>query len=223
MKASVPQQRTVRPPRAGDWVFAAAMLAIFAACYVLAEEWPFRAALFPQIVAVTGAVLSAIKLFGLGAASLRARRTAHDTAAVPPTRVVDLPAPPQSPAATETPAAAVGEDREAADPGAVHGELRIVDDDEEDDQGMEYVFASAGGRAWAAALAWITLFFVSFFVLGAYITVPVFALVYLRFSGKASWRAAASYALVTGVSIYYVFRELVFIPLPESVFPFLPF
>jgi hypothetical protein len=226
MEASVQQQRTVHAPRLGDWVFTATMLAVFVACYVLAEQWPFRAALFPQIVAVTGAVLSVLKLLGLGLATFRARRTAPGAAVVPSTRAADLPAqPPSSAEESENlrTAAAAGEEQVSAEPEAPHTGLTFVDDDQEDDQSMEYVFASAGGRAWVAALAWITLFFVSFFVLGAYITVPVFALVYLKFSGKASWLAATTYAVVTGVIIYYVFRELVFIPLPDSPVPFLPF
>jgi fatty acid desaturase len=100
-------------------------------------------------------------------------------------------------------------------------DLQIVDDDQEDDESLEYVFATAGARAWSASLAWITAFFVSFFVLGAFITVPLFALVYLRFAGKASWWAAAAYAVVTGALIFVVFRYVVFLPLPTGVIPFL--
>ena len=100
-------------------------------------------------------------------------------------------------------------------------DLQIVDDEQEEDESLEYVFATAGGRAWSASLAWITAFFVSFFVLGAFITVPLFALVYLRFAGKASWWAAAAYAVVTGALIFVVFRYVVFLPLPTGVIPFL--
>ncbi len=63
---------------------------------------------------------------------------------------------------------------------------------------MEYVFASAGGRAWIEAMSWIVAFFVAFFVLGAFVSVPLFALFYLRFSGKTSWLSAGIYAVVSG-------------------------
>ena len=106
---------------------------------------------------------------------------------------------------------------------AVPSELEIVDDDREDDASMEYVFATAGGRAWLEALSWIVVFFIAFFVLGAFVSVPLFALLYLKFSGRTSWLSAAIYAVVTGVLIYVMFRELVFIPLPTGVLPFLQF
>ena len=102
-------------------------------------------------------------------------------------------------------------------------ELELVDDDREDDASMEYVFATAGGRAWLEALSWIVVFFIAFFVLGAFVSVPLFAFLYLKFSGRTSWLSAAIYAVVTGVLIYVMFRELVFIPLPTGVLPFLQF
>jgi Tripartite tricarboxylate transporter TctB family len=213
-------------PRLGDWVIAAVMLALFATAYFLAEDWPFRAALFPQMVAIAGAALSVLKLVGLGLTAAKSRRAPEGLAVVPSTRAADLAAQPQdsSPeAGAVRVAAAEGEDRAVEDPAAPPTELTFVDDDREDDVSMEYVFASAGGRTWAASLAWIAAFFVLFFILGAYITVPLFALFYLKFAGKASWLGAAIYAVVVGGIIFYVFREVVYIPLPESVFPFLDF
>ncbi len=52
---------------------------------------------------------------------------------------------------------------------------------------------------------------------------PLFAFFYLRFSGRTSWLAAAIYAAVTGVLIYLVFQQLVYIPLPTGYIPFLQF
>lgn len=60
-------------------------------------------------------------------------------------------------------------------------------------------------------------------MLGAYITVPLFAFAYLLVVGKAKWWAALIYAVVTGLIIFVVFRDVVFIPLPESPFPGLGF
>lgn len=225
-EASVEQEQRGTGPRVGDWVFTVAMLAIFIAAYFLAQEWPFRAALFPQMVAIAGVGLAVLKLVGLTMATVRARRAPQGLGVAPSTRAADLPVQPlnSSPESESVRTAAVaGEEDKAAGPGASPSELTFVDDDKGDDESMEYVFASAGGRSWAASLAWITAFFVSFFVLGAFITVPLFAFLYLRFAGKTSWLASGIYAVVVGGIIYYVFRELVFIPLPESPFPFLGF
>jgi hypothetical protein len=86
------------------------------------------------------------------------------------------------------------------------------------DDSVEYVFASAGRRAWSAALAWIGGFFVALWLLGAVPTVPLFTLLYLRFAGKASWLAAAVYAAVAGVVVAGVFGRLLSIPMPTGVF-----
>lgn len=223
-QAAMARQQAVRAPRVGDWVIAAVMLAFFLAGYFLSFQWPFRAALFPQIVCLAGAALSVIKLAGFGLAAFGARRARRDVGGTPSTRPAVLAEQPRDPAPEsegDRAAAVAGEQERAADPAV--SDLTIVDDEREDDASMEYVFASAGGRAWAAAIAWIAAFFIAFFVFGAYITVPLFAFVYLRFSGRASWLASAIYAAVTGVIIFVVFRDLVFIPLPESVFPFLDF
>jgi hypothetical protein len=229
-KAQTPAPVTSHAPRAGDWVIAVALLALFATAFVMAQEWPFRAALFPMIIAVTGALMAVLKLLGLAFATLRAaRRGPQGAAVVPSERAADLPAQPMdsSPEAVNirTAAVAAEEKRERGEvsPDGKPADLQIVDDDQEDDESLEYVFATAGGRAWSASLAWITAFFVSFFVLGAYLTVPLFAFVYLRFAGRASWWAAALYAVVTGAVIYVVFNNVVFIPLPQAVFPFLQF
>lgn len=218
---------TVRRPRAGDWVFAVVMLAVFVAGFFLSQEWPFRAALFPIMVTVLGAVLSLFKIGGLVLQTMQGRRSVGGVAVVPSERAAELPGQPvdSSPESVNVRTAAVAAEGKQAEGNAdvTPAELQIVDDEQEEEQSTEYVFASAGGRAWAEALAWVTVFFVSFFVLGAYITVLLFAFVYLLLVGKAKWWAALIYAVVTGLIIFVVFREVVFIPLPESVFPGLGF
>jgi len=218
------EQKDGGAPRLGEWIIVAAMLVFFGGAYVLAQDWPFRAALFPQGVAGAGFALSVIRLVSL-LLHTRRGRSAQGVAVTPSTRAAELAAQPQSSSPESEmvrTAAAAGEEKQVAEEGAAEN-FEIVDDEQEDDASMEYVFASAGGRAWAEALGWIVAFFVSFFVLGAYITVPLFALIYLIIAGKAKWWAAALYAVVTGVLIFVVFRDVVFIPLPESVFPFLDF
>lgn len=198
VEATVAKENAVPGSPVGEWCIAGFLLFFFAFAYIAAQEWPFRAALFPQIVAAVGFVLTALRILGLVVETRRARR-----------------APATAPA--------VAADADVVQAKGKISDVTLVDDEAEEDESMEYVFASAGGRAWVEALVGITVFFVSFFVLGAFITVPLFALVYLRFSGRASWLASAIYAAVTGLIIFFVFRELVFIPLPESVFPFLDF
>lgn len=183
-------------PRAGDLIFGLAALVFFVAGFLLSREWPSRAALFPTIVTLLGIGLSGLKVITVTRLLIRHRRDGANG---------------NLPGIDDPPAQAEGSDVE----------IVVADDEQLADAGAEYVFASAGSRAWAAALAWIGGFFVAFFVLGAFLTVPLFALFYLRYAGRTSWWAAALYAVVTGVIIYTVFREVVFIPLPESVFPFL--
>ena len=227
-------QETVTRPRPGEWFITLFMLAFFAAGYLLAEDYPFRAALFPQMVAVLGFVLSLLRILALIRQTVRGRR-AHvhgPGVATAPAATVEEPA--VATPASAVPAAEGGTGATAAtattdtegETGstvAVPSELELVDDDREDDASMEYVFATAGGRAWLAALGWIVAFFVAFFVVGAFVSVPVFAFLYLRFSGRASWLAAGIYAAVTGVLIYLVFQQLVYIPLPTGYIPFLQF
>jgi hypothetical protein len=90
-------------------------------------------------------------------------------------------------------------------------------DDEGDGYDVEYVFATAGARAWSAALAWIAGFFASLWLLGAVVTVPVFSLAYLRVAGGVSWRAAIAYAAVAGVVVAVVLGRLLSVPMPTGV------
>jgi hypothetical protein len=223
------EQATGGAPRLGEWVITAVLLLFFVGAYLLANDWPYRAALFPKIITATGAILCVVKLAGLVVRAIRSRRVPAGAAVVPSTRATDVAESPRdsSPESEIVRTAAVAGSTDDVD-GTVRepkedAPVQIVDDQQEEDESMEYVFASASGRAWASAIAWIVAFFVCFFVLGAFITVPVFAFVYLRFAGRASWLAAGLYALITGALIFVVFRDVVYIPLPESVFPFLQF
>lgn len=216
-----PETNAVIRPRPGEWVIAGTVLVFFLFAFVLAQEWPFRAALFPLLISSLGMGLTVVRLVQLAVLAVRAGRhvvavtPVHaDTAAAVPEQPEDS-SPEAQQVRVAAHAAATPQERQSL------ADVALVDEEAEEDESMDYVFASAGGRAWAAALAWVVAFFVAFFVLGAFIAVPLFALVYLRFSGRASWLAAALYAAVTGLIIYLVFRELVYIPLPEPVFPFL--
>jgi Tripartite tricarboxylate transporter TctB family len=82
----------------------------------------------------------------------------------------------------------------------------------------EYVFGTAGRRAWAAAVAWVAAFFVALWMLGVYVTVPLFAVVYLRFAGRHSWPATALYAAVAGGLLWSVFSYMLEVPMPAGIF-----
>jgi hypothetical protein len=86
----------------------------------------------------------------------------------------------------------------------------------EDD--VEYVFSTAGGRAWAAALGWVAGFFVLLYVAGLFLTAPLFSLLYLRFAGRQSWRMSVGYAVVIGVVLYVAFEVLLGIATPPGLF-----
>jgi hypothetical protein len=114
---------------------------------------------------------------------------------------VDAPAPTRVPAPVAADAAAGGEH-----------ENEVNDDD------VEYVFATAGGRAWTAALGWITGFFILLYIAGLFLTAPLFSLLYLRFGGRQSWRMSVGYAVVIGVVLYVAFELLFGIATPPGLF-----
>jgi hypothetical protein len=209
------QPQTDRTPRLGEWVIAAVLLVFFTFGYLAADEWPFKAALFPQIIAATGALLTLLRLVGLVVATIRGRHGPGPdrvpASALPSAAVERLPE-------TEGSREDSAESEESSENSP---ELALVDDEAEEDESIEYVFASAGGRAWLEALAWIAAFFITLVVLGVFITVPLFALVYLKTAGKASWKGAALYAVVTGGLIYVLFRQVVYVDLPTGIFDFL--
>ena len=221
--AAAQQQSATEPaaPRPGDWAIAAFMLVFFALAYLLAQEWPFRAALFPQIVAAAGFGLTLLKVIGLALQAVRGRRSG--LAVVPSTMaaIVDEQPEDTTAEAKQVRTAAVAGAQEGVTEPAQGTSITIVDDEAEEDESTEYVFATAGGRAWGAAIAWIAAFFVAFFVLGVFVAVPVFALVYLRFSGRASWLPSILYAAITAALIYAMFRLIVYIDLPTGYIPFL--
>ncbi len=82
----------------------------------------------------------------------------------------------------------------------------------------EYVFGTAGRRAWAAALGWVTTFFVALYLFGVFVTVPLFALAYLLICGRHGWLGATVYAGVAGGVVWFVFSRLLEVPMPAGIF-----
>jgi hypothetical protein len=91
------------------------------------------------------------------------------------------------------------------------GKEEAVDDD------LEYVFATVGRTAWSRAIAWLAAFFVSLYVLGLLVTAPLFAVVYLRFSARASWALSLVYAAVTAAVLYGLFELALEMPVPPGL------
>lgn len=182
---SAPAPPTPAKLRVGDVVFAGLLLVLFVGGYLLAQAWPFRAALFPQLLSAAGIVFAVLKLAGF---AVQARRRAAARTAVA-----------------------------EASPERTVGDVELVTEDDEDDRSLEYVFATAGRRAWGAALGWVAGFFLALWLFGVLIAVPVFALLYLRFAGKASWSSAAIYAAVVGGVLYVAFGRLLSVPMPNGI------
>ncbi|MQA93468.1 MAG: hypothetical protein GEV11_02100 [Streptosporangiales bacterium] len=165
--------------RVGDVVMTVTLLVVFSGAYLLAQDWPFRAAFVPRLLSVAGIGFAVLKLLGF---AVRFRRSARPE--------------PGEPAAPR---------------------VRAEGDEERDEQSMEYVFGTAGARAWIGAVAWVAAFFAGLWLAGVYVIVPVFAFVYLRVAGGASWLAAGVYAAVAGGVLWLAFTWLLEVPMPAGI------
>ena len=76
------------------------------------------------------------------------------------------------------------------------------------------VFATATRREWLSAIGWMAAFFLTFWLLGALIAVPLFALVYLLAVPRSSPVLAGVYALASWAFVYGLFGRLLRLPLP---------
>jgi hypothetical protein len=76
------------------------------------------------------------------------------------------------------------------------------------------VFATATRAEWLSALGWMAAFFVTLWVLGTLVAVPLFALVYLLTASRESPVLAGSYALASWIFVYGLFGRLLRVPLP---------
>ncbi|MHA6631653.1 tripartite tricarboxylate transporter TctB family protein [Pseudonocardia sichuanensis] len=89
--------------------------------------------------------------------------------------------------------------------------------DGEDDEAVEYVFATVGRAAWTQALAWIAAHLLLLLVAGLFVTSSVFTFAYLRWAGGRSWFFSAAYAVVLTAVLYVALRILLVIPVPEGL------
>ncbi len=95
-----------------------------------------------------------------------------------------------------------------------HGAVPISDPE---DDPLDYAFSTAGRGAWTVSLVWIAAFFVGLYVLGVFVTAPLFTVAYLRLTVRASWRLSVAYAAVVGVLLYVVFELVLTVPTPEGL------
>lgn len=92
-----------------------------------------------------------------------------------------------------------------------------VDEDEENDHEVEYVYATAGAAAWAAALGWVALYIVILYLGGLFVASAVFTTVYLRWGAGRSMVFAVIYGMVMTVILYLALRVLLVVPVPVGV------
>lgn len=69
------------------------------------------------------------------------------------------------------------------------------------------------------ALIWGGAFFVCLWALGLAVTIPLFALAYLRYAAGEAWPKAAAYAVAAWVFIDVLFIRLLHVPLPAGTIP----
>ena len=176
---------------AGSWtdlLIGTVAALLFALALLDSTDWSFRSALFPRMVTTAGLVFSVAFVAVRLVKRLRARMRSD---------VVSTPAAPS---------------------GKGGGSADLVDEDDEHDHEVEYVFATAGRAAWAQALAWVAAFLAALVVGGLFVGAPVFAFVYLRWGAHRSWRFAAVYAVVLAAVLYLFLQVLLTIKTPESLF-----
>ena len=78
------------------------------------------------------------------------------------------------------------------------------------------VLATASRGEWASAVRWMAGFFLMFWLLGALVTVPLFAVAYLLVVARQSPVLAGTYALVSWMFVYGLFDRVLHIPLPAG-------
>ena len=167
---------------------------VFAVALIMTIGWPDKAAMFPRIVTGSGLALALIFETGI---LLKWRRS-------------------KVPGYVERPHQSVEERVEHhahQEDAASSGE----NDEHEQVEDVEYVFATAGRAAWAQVLGWVAVFLVLLTLFGLFIGSGIFAFVYLRWGGKRTWLFSAIYALVLPLILVSLFRWLLFIATPTGI------
>lgn len=93
----------------------------------------------------------------------------------------------------------------------------LLEEEEAAEAELIDVFATASRAQWLSALSWMGAFFAMLWLLGALVTVPLFALVYLLAASRESPWLAGSYALASWLFVYGLFDQVLHTPLPSGV------
>lgn len=70
-----------------------------------------------------------------------------------------------------------------------------------------------------SAVGWSLVFLVMLWAIGLSISIPLFAIVYLRLAAKEAWPKAAAYAVGAWLVVYVLFTRLLHVPLPGGAIP----
>lgn len=100
---------------------------------------------------------------------------------------------------------------------SIEGGHEVPGDGLETNPDEDHVFMSATRAEWASALGWMAAFFALLWTVGALVTVPAFAVIYLLAVPRRSARLAGVYALVAFTVVYVLFDRLLHVPLPAGV------
>ncbi|MCU1546178.1 MAG: hypothetical protein JWP30_1278 [Homoserinimonas sp.] len=173
-----------------DFVGAAIFIVIFAIALAMTFEWSDKAAMFPRII--TGSGLAFSILLGLSLI-VKWRRA-------------------QKPGYVERAHQSVEE--------RFHDNVQEHSADAAEDlepEDVEYVFATAGRKAWLHAMGWAALFLLLTVLLGLFAASGIFALTYLHWGGGRTWRFSIIYAVVLPVLLIALFRWLLYVPTPVGL------
>ena len=173
-----------------------------------AREWPFRTAVFPLAI---GAILVVVSAGKLVADSLKrfASASPRNLSAVGRGGRGEQA---ENSVVGRGPRSGPAEHPAGPAENSVIG--RVPQSGPADLDDIPDVFATATRAEWLAALGWMSAFFLSFWLLGALITVPLFALVYLLAVPRSSAAVAGIYALASWGFVYGLFGRLLRLPLP---------
>ena len=189
-----------KPVDYGDWAITIILLFIMSGAFILAYDWPDKAAFFPRLLSGVGAAFTAIRLLVLTRETL----TRGFVDVSPPAPTAKLSSPDNGNNSTD-----VEEEKEIIIAGA--------DSDEEgNEEELHMIFATAGLARWSAVVGWLTLFFAGLYFASLLVILPVFTALYLRKVAKSSWLFCGLYVLATAGVMYLLFVSLLHLPLPEG-------
>lgn len=86
-----------------------------------------------------------------------------------------------------------------------------------DTESIDYVYATAGRRAWISSILWVAAFLVLTVALGLFIASCIFSFVYLRWNAGKSWIFSGVYAVSITIFLVGLFRWLLYIPTPIGI------